>query len=111
MDGKVITVITGSLAALFSGAIAFAVFNRIYRGNFPWKTSKTPVPASFAESRFRIEAATENDWPWIVQGQVEIAWARLGPDHQHEVSWQTVEERVAQQVAKLRQEEGFPNEA
>jgi ribosomal protein S18 acetylase RimI-like enzyme len=111
MDGKAITVIAGSLVALFSGAIAFAVLNRIFRGNFPWKTSKPPVPASFAESRFRIETATESDWPWIVQGQVEIAWARLGPDRQREVNRQMVEERVAQQVAKLRQEEGFPNEA
>jgi ribosomal protein S18 acetylase RimI-like enzyme len=111
MDGKVITVITGSLVALFSGAIAFAVLNRIFRGKFPWKRSKTPVPASSPESRFRIEQATESDWPWIVQGQVEIAWAKLGPDHQREVSRQTVEERVVQQVAKLRLEEGFPNEA
>jgi ribosomal protein S18 acetylase RimI-like enzyme len=110
MDRKSITVITASLAVLFSGVIAFAVLNRIY-GHFPWKTSKKPVPASFAESRFRIETATEGDWPWIVQGQVEIAWARLGSDRQREASRQTVEERVAQQVAELRQEEGFPNEA
>jgi ribosomal protein S18 acetylase RimI-like enzyme len=108
---KAITVITGSLVTLFSGAIVFSVLNRIYRGNFPWKTSKKPVPASFAESRFRIEQTTESDWPWIVQGQVEIAWARLGPDRQREASRRIVEERVAQQVAKLRQEEGFPNEA
>lgn len=68
------------------------------------------MPTSFPESRFWIEKATERDWPWIVQGQVEIAWARLGRECQ-EVSRQTVEEHVAQQVAKLRQEEGFPNEA
>jgi ribosomal protein S18 acetylase RimI-like enzyme len=111
MDGKVITVITGSLVALFSGAIAFAVLSRIFRGKFPWKRSKTPVPTSFAESRFRIEKATESDWAWIVQGQVEIAWARLGPDRQQEASRQTVEERVSQQVAELRQREGFPTEA
>ncbi len=194
MDRKVITVITGSLVTLFSGAIAFAALNSIYRGNFPWlltglaalscsliggyvvarmnqtnstrlgilsglitgllallaasiagsvasptslagvalvavwtvggglgayltwiwssrKTSKASVSAGFPETRFRIETATERDWSWIVQGQVEIAWARLGPDRQREVSRQTVEECVAQQVAKLRQEEGFPNEA
>lgn len=108
---KAITVITGSLVALFSGAIAFAVLNRIFRGNFPWKRSRVPVPTSFTENRFQIEKATESDWPWIVQGQVQIAWVRLGPDRQREASRQTVEERVAQQVAKLRQEEGFPNEA
>jgi ribosomal protein S18 acetylase RimI-like enzyme len=111
MDGKMITVVTGLLVALSSGAMVFAVLNRIYRGDFPWKRSKAPVPNSFAESRFRIEKATESDWPWIGQGQVEIAWARLGLDRQREANRQTVEERVVQQVAKLRQEEGFPNEA
>jgi ribosomal protein S18 acetylase RimI-like enzyme len=111
MDGKIITVATGLLVALSSGAIAFAVLNRIFRGNFPWKRSKAPVSASFLESRFRIDKATESDWPWIAQGQVEIAWTRLGPDRQREAGRQTVEERVAQQVAELCQDEGFPNEA
>jgi ribosomal protein S18 acetylase RimI-like enzyme len=93
------------------GVLKVTRLNRIYRGHFPWKTSKKPAPASFPETRFRIETATESDWPWIVQGQVKIAWARLCPDRQREASRQTVEERVAQQVAKLRQEESFPNEA
>lgn len=62
------------------------------------------------ETLFHIEGATESDWPWIVQGQVEIAWARLGRERQREVSRQTVEERVAQQVAELRREDGFPNQ-
>jgi ribosomal protein S18 acetylase RimI-like enzyme len=110
MDGKSITVITAPLVVLFSGASALAILNRIY-GHFPWKTSKKPALASFPETRFRIETATEGDWPWIVQGQVEIAWARLEPDRQREVSRQIIEERISQQVAELRQEEGFPNEA
>jgi ribosomal protein S18 acetylase RimI-like enzyme len=67
--------------------------------------------ASSKEIAFRIETATDDDWPWIVQGQVEIAWVRLGPERQQEVSRQTVEERVARQVAELRREKGFPNEA
>ena len=67
--------------------------------------------ASSNETAFRIETATKDDWPWIVQGQVAIAWARLGSERQREVSQQTVEERVARQVAELRQQEGFPSVA
>jgi ribosomal protein S18 acetylase RimI-like enzyme len=69
------------------------------------------MSASPKETSFRIETATENDWPWIVQGQVEIVRARLGHERQREASRQTIEERVMQHVAKLREEEGFPNEA
>ena len=67
--------------------------------------------ASSDETAFRIEPATKDDWPWIVQGQVVIAWVRLGPERQRQVSRQTVEERVARQVAELRQQEGFPSVA
>ena len=67
--------------------------------------------ASSNGTAFRIETATKDDWPWIVQGQVAIAWARLGSERQREVSRQTVEERVARQVAELRQQEGFPSVA
>ena len=63
------------------------------------------------EMPFRIEKATESDWPWIVQGQAEIAWRRLGRDRQREVSRQTVEPRVAQRVEEIRGDEGFPTEA
>jgi ribosomal protein S18 acetylase RimI-like enzyme len=66
---------------------------------------------SSKETAFRIETATDDDWPWIVQGQAEIAWVRLGPECQREVGRQTVEERVARQIAQLRQQEGFPNVA
>jgi ribosomal protein S18 acetylase RimI-like enzyme len=66
---------------------------------------------SSKETVFRIETATDDDWPWIVQGQVEIAWVRLGPERQREASRKAVEERVARQVAELRRETGFPNEA
>jgi len=63
------------------------------------------------EMPFRIEKATESDWRWIVQGQAEIAWRRLGRDRQREVSRQTVEQRVAQRVEEIRGDKGFPTEA
>ena len=110
MDGKAMAVVPGFLAASLSGAIAFAVLNRIFRGNSPWRKSEPPAPTSSPESVFRIEQAAESDWTWIEQGQAEIAWTRLGRERQREASRQTVEEHVAQQVAKLRQESGFPNE-
>jgi ribosomal protein S18 acetylase RimI-like enzyme len=59
----------------------------------------------------RIELATENDWPWIVQGQMETVLVRLGPERQPQISRQTLEESVKQQVARLRKDEGFPNQA
>jgi ribosomal protein S18 acetylase RimI-like enzyme len=68
------------------------------------------MPDSSQET-FRIEAATESDWPWIVQGEAEIAWVRLGHERQQEIGRQAIEERVAHQVARLREEEGFPNQA
>jgi ribosomal protein S18 acetylase RimI-like enzyme len=67
--------------------------------------------ASSKEIAFQIEAATGDDWPWIVQGQSAIDWVRLGPERQREVGRQIVEEHVARQVAELRQQEGFPNVA
>jgi ribosomal protein S18 acetylase RimI-like enzyme len=60
---------------------------------------------------FRIEPATEEDWPWIVQGEGEIVWVRLGRERQEESDRQTIEARVAQRAAKLREDEGFPNQA
>lgn len=62
-----------------------------------------------AKSVFHIEIATESDWPWIVQGQVEIAWVRLEAERQREMRLQTIEEHVARQVAQLREDEGFHN--
>jgi ribosomal protein S18 acetylase RimI-like enzyme len=60
------------------------------------------------ETGFHIEKAKEEDWPWIVQGQAEIAWTRLGPDRQEELGWQTCGASVARQVARIRRDEGFP---
>jgi ribosomal protein S18 acetylase RimI-like enzyme len=63
------------------------------------------------EIPYRIEAASESDWPWIVQGQVETLWIGLGPDRQPQISRQTLEEAVKQQVTRLRKDEGFPSQA
>jgi ribosomal protein S18 acetylase RimI-like enzyme len=60
---------------------------------------------------FRIEPATEADWPWIVRGQVEIAWAGLGSERRAEIDRQTVAERTAARVERVRSDEGFPNQA
>ena len=49
---------------------------------------------------FLIQPAREDDWPWIVQGQVEIAWTRLGPDRRREVSRKAIREGVERQVAE-----------
>ena len=69
------------------------------------------MSASHQETRFRIETATEDDWPWIVQGEVEIACVRLSPERRKELSRQRIGERVAQRVARIRKENGFPNVA
>lgn len=63
------------------------------------------------ETVFHIERAVEGDWPWIVQGEIEIAWTRLGKERQREMSRETIAERVSQRVAQLRKDESFYNEA
>jgi ribosomal protein S18 acetylase RimI-like enzyme len=63
-----------------------------------------------SKAQFRIETATADDWLWIVQGQAEIAWARLGRERQREASRQAVQERAAQQVERIRRDEGFPTQ-
>ena len=68
--------------------------------------------AGSSENRlFRIAPAEESDWPWIVQGQVKIAWVRLGPERQREIGRQTIDKSVAQRVTQLREDTGFPNQA
>lgn len=59
---------------------------------------------------FHIEPATEDDWSWIVQGEVEIAWVRLGPERQRGLGRQAVEASVARQVERLRHDRGFPSQ-
>jgi ribosomal protein S18 acetylase RimI-like enzyme len=59
----------------------------------------------------RIVPATENDWPWIIQGQIEIAWKRLGAERRKGLNRQDVAQSVERQVNRLRQDEGFPSQA
>jgi ribosomal protein S18 acetylase RimI-like enzyme len=61
--------------------------------------------------KFRIDLARESDWGWIAQGQTEIVWVRLGPECQQEVSRQAVEESVALQLERMREDPGFPSKA
>ena len=60
---------------------------------------------------FTIEPATEEDWPWIAEGQVEIAWVGLTSERQESLGRQRVEESVARQVERLRSTTDFPNQA
>lgn len=69
------------------------------------------MSADVRGTSFRIEIAVDADWPWIIRGLAEIAWVRLGRERQQDMDRQAVEERVTQQVAKLRGDAGFPNEA
>jgi ribosomal protein S18 acetylase RimI-like enzyme len=65
----------------------------------------------FETTRFRIEPATNDDWPWITRGQGEIAWAALGPEQRAETDRRSVAERTAKRVASVRKDKGFPNQA
>jgi ribosomal protein S18 acetylase RimI-like enzyme len=64
-----------------------------------------------ADEKFRIDPAEKGDWPWIAQGQAEIVWVRLRPECQQEMSRQTIEESVARQLKKIREDLGFPSQA
>ena len=66
---------------------------------------------SSEKTPFRIEPAEEGDWPFIVQGQVVIALARLDPGRQREAGQADIEERVARRVQELREDVGFPCQA
>jgi ribosomal protein S18 acetylase RimI-like enzyme len=59
------------------------------------------------ETKFQIEPATESDWPWIVQGEIEIAWVRLGAEQQKRTGRQVIEEAVARRVERLRENPDF----
>ncbi len=63
------------------------------------------------ETLYHIEMAVEDDWPWIIQGQIEIQWVRLEAERQQEMSKETIKERITKQVTRLRQDAGFPSQA
>ena len=69
------------------------------------------MSADSSEIPCSIEPANEDDWAFIVRGQVEIAWARLGPERERGSSRGDIEERVAQRVQDLREDPGFPSQA
>jgi ribosomal protein S18 acetylase RimI-like enzyme len=60
---------------------------------------------------FIVETAKEEDWPWIVQGQLEIALTRQAAEKGQPADRQALEQRVAEHVARLRTDEGFPSQA
>ena len=61
--------------------------------------------------KFQINPAKESDWDWIAQGQAEIAWVRSEPECQQEMGRQAIEKSVAQQLARMREDPGFPSQA
>ena len=61
--------------------------------------------------KFQINPAEESDWDWIALGQAEIAWVRLEPECQQEMDRQAIEKSVAQQLARMREDPGFPCQA
>jgi len=63
------------------------------------------------EPMFVIDAAAEGDWPRIIQGQIEIAWTRVDPEHREDVGKDAVAVQVTRHMARLRNDEGFPNHA
>ena len=70
-----------------------------------------PMSRAAAALTERIVPATEDDWPWILQGQIEIAWARLGGERRKHEDRQTVALVVARKVERLRNDDGLPNQA
>ena len=60
---------------------------------------------------FHIEPSTEDDWPWIARGEVEIAVVRLTPDRQRNLDRQAIEASVARRVENLRHDADFPSQA
>jgi ribosomal protein S18 acetylase RimI-like enzyme len=59
----------------------------------------------------RIVPATEDDWRWIVQGQIEIAWARLGAKRREQEDRRDIAQKVERQVSRLRQDDTFASQA
>jgi GNAT superfamily N-acetyltransferase len=64
-----------------------------------------------SKGAFYIEPAAEDDWPWIVRGQGEIAWLRLEPERKQHLGRHAVETNVARQVERLRHDVDFPSQA
>lgn len=65
------------------------------------------------EPRFHIGIASEEDWPWIERGEVEIARSALQPGRQcdDDGDQHAIEALVAERVVTIRRQDGFPNQA
>ena len=61
------------------------------------------------EMTFIINEAAEGDWVFITRGQIEIAWTRVDPKERDDAGRDAVVEAVTQHVARIRQDEGFPD--
>jgi ribosomal protein S18 acetylase RimI-like enzyme len=60
---------------------------------------------------YTIEPATRADWPWILKGQVDIAWQRLDPERRDELGRSHVEATVRRRVASIHADEDFATQA
>ncbi len=60
---------------------------------------------------YRIEPATEGDWPWILQGLGEIAWQRLDHEQQIDATRPDIERSVARDAARIRGDADFVTQA
>jgi ribosomal protein S18 acetylase RimI-like enzyme len=60
---------------------------------------------------FAIELASESDWDWILQGQIEIELTRLSRDRHVEVSLDIVWSQARDQMHAVRGPQGYPNAA
>ena len=54
--------------------------------------------------------AKEDDWDWISQQHAQTAWESLSPERQSEVSVDDVASKLADQVAKSREQHGITNQ-
>mgnify|MGYP006294847355 CR=1 FL=1 len=61
--------------------------------------------------QFQIREAVDEDWPWIIQGEVEIAWVRLSPQEREQRERESIADSVAQRIQRLRRDPGFPIQA
>jgi ribosomal protein S18 acetylase RimI-like enzyme len=59
---------------------------------------------------FQFEPATDNDWPRIIEWQAEIEWVGLPRVRQRGISHESVRDRLRERMARLRADQGFPNE-
>jgi GNAT superfamily N-acetyltransferase len=62
-----------------------------------------------ATAFFRLEPATDDDWPWILPRYAEAAFDALAPERRAATAPDAVQAQLADQVARLRGPEGQPH--